>query len=99
MSKTIDDLIANMPQQIFDWLEISDDVQREWYKGAGAKFGGHKDFIAKNKAALKDLILVELPKKKSGLPNLEGLSMGQIRGYNQALDDVRQALDKLFNER
>ncbi len=57
MSK-VDEILGQMPNYIFDYLELSDEIKNEWRKGSKASdFGGHTGFKIKFKQALyKDLL-------------------------------------------
>lgn len=49
-------IIGEMPNWIFDYLELSDDIKKEWKYGSKAgDFGGHNRFVQKFSERIKAL--------------------------------------------
>ena len=59
LENKISSLLGTMPNYIFDYLEISDDIKEEWKHGLNASdFGGHRSFVIK----YTNLIMKEIEK-------------------------------------
>jgi len=52
----IKSIIGEIPNYIFEYLELSDDIKKEWKYGSTASdFGGHEQFVQKFSARLSSL--------------------------------------------
>lgn len=77
-AKQIRAIIGEIPNYIFEYLELSDSIKKEWKLGNKASdFGGHNQFVQKYTKAIeaeilkhyisREEVLGKLPKKKTGL--------------------------------
>ena len=59
-SEELKSILGEMPNYIFDYLELSDDIRKEWKYGSNASdFGGHNKFVQQFTKRLEALIRTE----------------------------------------
>jgi hypothetical protein len=53
-------ILGEIPNYIFDYLELSDDIRKEWKYGSKASdFGGHNQFVQQFSKRLETIIRTE----------------------------------------
>ena len=59
-SEELKSILGEIPNYIFDYLELSDDIRKEWKYGSNASdFGGHNKFVQQFTKRLEALIRTE----------------------------------------
>lgn len=74
----IKSVLGEIPNYIFEYLELSDDIKKEWKYGSKASdFGGHNQFVQKFAAQIQALISeqVRLGRETIERETLEAVSM------------------------
>ena len=106
-SEELKSILGEIPNYIFDYLELSDDIRKEWKYGSNASdFGGHNKFVQQFTKRLEALIRIEKLKLLAevrvrvvgeDLPLNTTPDTGQ-RIYNKVKADERANLTKLEAE-
>ena len=94
-------LVGALPNEIFDYLELSDELKEEWRKGATASdFGGHKNFVNQTTQALltilKETCEAALPRKATIDKKNEYIANYINIGFNQAIDQTKANFNNLL---
>jgi len=60
IQEEIKQIVGEIPNHIFEYLELSDDIKKEWKNGSGASdFGGHRAFVETFSKRVANLIAIK----------------------------------------
>lgn len=97
-NKELRSIIGEIPNWIFEYLELSDEIKKEWKFGSKASdFGGHSQFVQLFSRRIEALISDTVAKAEREAKIEAYRSVPEVRGLTEeGLEDVNRWLwDKL----
>jgi len=100
----IKEIIGQTPNYIFEYLELSDDIKKEWKYGSKASdFGGHNQYVqkfAKELTTYIDSVVERVIGEDIAVP-LHGMSLqtlNETKSINKRLHEQRHRYEQIKGE-